>query len=66
VQYALPVELKPRFHSNRLAKDRFIAEIVSKPGEATTDKMTSLQGSVFTDPFLFGCEKNTRRQRLLA
>jgi hypothetical protein len=47
VQYALPVEQKQLFLSNQLAKDQFIAEIASKPGEATTDKFLLITGISF-------------------
>jgi hypothetical protein len=51
----LPAEQKLLFLLNLLVTDRSIAEIVSKPEEATTDKFRSLQGLVFnTNPFLFG------------
>lgn len=47
VQYALPVEQKQLFLSNQLAKDRFIAEIASKPEEVTTDKFLFITGISF-------------------
>lgn len=48
VLYALPAERKQLFLLNRLATGRFIAEIVSRLGEAITDKVRL---SVLRDQF---------------